>query len=128
MERWARVKARLQPPNVESAIRVNAVSGAERQLPRHQCRHRLANIGRSPPAPDQTDAVVDAAVRMVAKSASSLALVPIEDVLGLTEQPNVPGTIDEHPNWRRRLDAPASTILDMPAAGPRLQALRERGR
>ena len=89
---------------------------------------RVGIVKGSPPAPDQTDAVVDAAVRMVAKSASSLALVPIEDVLGLTEQPNVPGTIDEHPNWRRRLDAPASTILDMPAAGPRLQALRERGR
>jgi 4-alpha-glucanotransferase len=57
-----------------------------------------------------------------------LALVPIEDVLGLTEQPNLPGTIDEHPNWRRRLGAPASTILDAPAAQPRLEALRERGR
>jgi 4-alpha-glucanotransferase len=57
-----------------------------------------------------------------------LALVPIEDVLGLTEQPNLPGTIDEHPNWRRRLGAPASTILDALAAQPRLEALRERGR
>jgi 4-alpha-glucanotransferase len=71
---------------------------------------------------------VDAAVRFVAKSASSLALIPIEDVLGLTEQPNLPGTIDEHPNWRRRLDAPASNVLDTPAARPRLEALRERGR
>jgi 4-alpha-glucanotransferase len=81
-----------------------------------------------PPAPDEPGAAVDAAVRFVAKSASRLALVPIEDVLGLTEQPNLPGTIDEHPNWRRRLGAPASTILDAPAAQPRLEALRERGR
>jgi 4-alpha-glucanotransferase len=28
-------------------------------------------------------------------------------VLGLTDQPNLPGTVDEHPNWRRRLNAPA---------------------
>jgi 4-alpha-glucanotransferase len=82
----------------------------------------------SPPAPDEAGAAVDAAVRFVAKSASSLALIPIEDVLGLTEQPNLPGTIDEHPNWRRRLDAQASSILDAPAARPRLDALRERGR
>jgi len=82
----------------------------------------------NPPAPNQPDAAVDAAVRFVAKSASSLALIPIEDVLGLAEQPNLPGTIDEHPNWRRRLGAPASTILDAPAARPRLEALRERGR
>jgi len=30
-------------------------------------------------------------------------LVPLEDALGLHEQVNIPGTIDEHPNWRRRL-------------------------
>ena len=30
-------------------------------------------------------------------------MVPIEDVLALDEQPNLPGTINEHPNWRRRL-------------------------
>ena len=70
----------------------------------------------------------DAAVRFVAKSASRLALVPIEDVLGLSEQPNLPGTVDEHPNWRRRLDTPAAEVLDAPAAGPRLTALRERRR
>jgi 4-alpha-glucanotransferase len=81
-----------------------------------------------PPAPDEPGPAVDAAVRFVAKSASRLALVPIEDVLGLTDQPNIPGTIDEHPNWRRRLDAPASIILDAPAAGPRLEALRGRRR
>jgi 4-alpha-glucanotransferase len=89
---------------------------------------RAAVANRNPPTPDQPDAAVDSAVRFVAKSAARLALIPIEDVLGLTEQPNVPGTIDEHPNWRRRLDAPASTVLDTPAARPRLEALRGRSR
>jgi 4-alpha-glucanotransferase len=90
---------------------------------------KRANVATgTQPAPDEPDAAVDAAVRFVAKSASPLALIPIEDVLGLTEQPNLPGTIDEHPNWRRRLDAPASTVLCTPAARPRLEALRERGR
>jgi 4-alpha-glucanotransferase len=89
---------------------------------------RAAVAKGNPPAPDQPDVAVDAAVRFVAQSASRLALVPIEDVLGLTEQPNLPGTIDEHPNWRRRLDAPASIVLDLPAAQPRLEALGERGR
>jgi 4-alpha-glucanotransferase len=23
--------------------------------------------------------------------------------LGVIDQPNIPGTVDEHPNWRRRL-------------------------
>ncbi|WNC72305.1 4-alpha-glucanotransferase [Thalassotalea psychrophila] len=39
----------------------------------------------------------------LAKAPSRILLVPLEDALGLTEQVNIPGTIDEHPNWRRRL-------------------------
>ena len=39
----------------------------------------------------------------LAKSPSRLLAVGIEDLLGLEEQPNIPGTIDEHPNWRRKL-------------------------
>ncbi|WOH36328.1 4-alpha-glucanotransferase [Thalassotalea fonticola] len=39
----------------------------------------------------------------LAKAPSRILLVPLEDALGLKEQVNIPGTIDEHPNWRRRL-------------------------
>jgi 4-alpha-glucanotransferase len=41
----------------------------------------------------------------------------------LREQPNIPGTIDEHPNWRRRLPAPAATLLDAPLVADRLAVL-----
>ena len=41
--------------------------------------------------------------RFLAKTPSRLLVVTTEDVLGLVEQVNVPGTIHEHPNWRRRL-------------------------
>ena len=78
------------------------------------------------PEPDNPASAVDAAVRFVAKAAAPLALIPLEDVLGLTDQPNLPGTVDQHPNWRRRLNAPASTLLDAPEVQPRLRALRER--
>ena len=30
-------------------------------------------------------------------------LVQLEDVVGESEQANLPGTTDAHPNWRRRL-------------------------
>ncbi|PWT88367.1 MAG: 4-alpha-glucanotransferase [Proteobacteria bacterium] len=42
-------------------------------------------------------------VRYLAATPSRLVVVSMEDVLGVTEQVNVPGTVDEHPNWRRRL-------------------------
>ena len=55
----------------------------------------------------------------------SLALIPIEDALGLPDQPNLPGTIDEHPNWRRRYDVPAESMLDAPQVQERIRGLRE---
>ena len=38
----------------------------------------------------------------LAATPTRLVSVAIEDVLGVQEQVNVPGTVTEHPNWRRR--------------------------
>ncbi len=70
--------------------------------------------------------VADAAVKFIAKTPSRLALVTLEDVLALEEQPNLPGTIDEHPNWRRRYVGEAGALLDAADARFRLQALTRR--
>lgn len=65
------------------------------------------------PSPDDAAPVVDAAIAHIAATPSALALVTLEDMLGLEEQPNLPGTVDVHPNWRRRLAAPiAQNIAD----------------
>src|ERR1700722_16839508 len=42
-------------------------------------------------------------VRFLAASPAKLLSVALEDALGEREQINVPGTIDTHPNWRRKL-------------------------
>jgi 4-alpha-glucanotransferase len=80
----------------------------------------------SPPRVDQSAPAVDTAVAYLAKTSSPLALLPIEDVMGLVEQPNLPGTTDEHPNWRRRLDLPASELLQQPSASRRVELLGRR--
>ena len=54
-----------------------------------------------------------------AASPAPLALLPVEDALGLEEQPNLPGTVDEHPNWRRRLP---TAVDDTPTLAARLRA------
>ena len=41
--------------------------------------------------------------RFLARAPSRLLVIAAEDVFGVIDQPNVPGTIDEHPNWRRKL-------------------------
>jgi 4-alpha-glucanotransferase len=52
------------------------------------------------------------ALRYAARANACLALLPVEDALALREQPNLPGTVDTHPNWRQRLPQPlpASTL------------------
>jgi 4-alpha-glucanotransferase len=44
-----------------------------------------------------------AVMRYLAAAPSRLLVVSMEDALGAREQVNLPGTVDEHPNWRRRL-------------------------
>ncbi len=47
--------------------------------------------------------LMEAVHRYLATTAGRIVMVQIEDALGEIEQPNLPGTIDQHPNWRRRL-------------------------
>ena len=79
--------------------------------------------GGMPPA-DQPAHAVDAALGYVAQARSPLMLAPLEDLLGLVEQPNLPGTIDEHPNWRRRLEPPARELFEAPAVRARVDLIR----
>lgn len=81
--------------------------------------------GAAPPA-EQPEAVVTAALRFVGATPAPLVVVPLEDALALPEQPNLPGTTDEHPNWRRRLPGDdAGTLLAQPEVAARLAALQE---
>jgi 4-alpha-glucanotransferase len=65
-----------------------------------------------------TGAATEDWLQFVSGSPSPLALLPLEDALGLREQPNLPGTTDGHPNWRRRLPEP----LPEDTLGVRLRA------
>lgn len=78
------------------------------------------------PAPDHPEPVVTAALAHVARSPALLAMAPMEDLLAEAEQPNLPGTTYEHPNWRRRFAAPLEMLLDDPQASARIDALASR--
>jgi 4-alpha-glucanotransferase len=83
-----------------------------------------AGVASGPPPPvEPPKPAVDAAVAFIAASACPLAIVPIEDLVGLEEQPNRPGTIAEHPNWRRRLPAAADELLETPDVAARIAVL-----
>lgn len=71
----------------------------------------------------ETDQVLDASVRFLGHTRAPLVLLPLEDALGIEEQANLPGTIDTHPNWRRRLTQQSQALLDDPDAARRLEIL-----
>jgi len=59
-----------------------------------------------------------AVVGFLARTKSRLLAISLEDLLGLIDQPNIPGTVNEHPNWRRRLPLTIDGIaaaIDIPA-------------
>ncbi len=53
-------------------------------------------------ANDMPDEVLIAVHRFLSSTPCRLLAVQLDDALGLTEQANLPGTVDEHPNWRRK--------------------------
>ena len=78
--------------------------------------------GKDSSAPPKEPPMVEV-IRFVGASTAPLALLPMEDALALPEQPNLPGTIDEHPNWRRRLPGNTDGMLERPDVAERLAAL-----
>jgi 4-alpha-glucanotransferase len=67
-----------------------------------------------------------AMLAFLSRTRSRLLAISLEDLLGVADQPNVPGTVDEHPNWRRKLPVALEAIADSidvvalkDAAGPR---------
>src|SRR5258705_5868850 len=61
---------------------------------------------------------LNAVVNFLARTKSRLLAISLEDLLGLIDQPNIPGTVNEHPNWRQRLPLAIDEIasaIDVPA-------------
>ncbi len=74
---------------------------------------------------DGLTAVLVAAYRYLARSASRLVLLQLEDGVGSYDQVNVPGTVDEEPNWQRKLAVPLETLAEYPIFAAIVRALRD---
>ncbi len=94
----------------------------------------LQEEGLLPPGrdPDHVDAApVDGALiaavhGYLARSPAKILLVQVDDLMAEAEQINVPGTIDERPNWRRKLSGPATDLPGLPATRALLPLLAGR--
>ncbi|ETX28787.1 4-alpha-glucanotransferase [Roseivivax isoporae] len=65
---------------------------------------------------------------MLARAGSRLVAVQVENVLDMAEQPNLPGTVYEYPNWRRRLTEGVDALPDDPRLARTAEIMRANGR
>ena len=98
-----------------------AEQAAARDVERRNLLGDLAAAGlvtedaaRHAPFDTAPDAVVVAAHRHLARAPSRLFAVRIEDLVGERQPVNLPGTVDEYPNWRRKLPVELEALVDQP--------------
>lgn len=67
-------------------------------------------------APAKMNTELSTAVqKYLAKSPSHIQLIPLEDMLEMSEQVNIPGTIDQHPNWLQKLPVTLESYMQTPS-------------
>jgi 4-alpha-glucanotransferase len=88
---------------------------------------RLSAImrGEADPPRELPQALAVALHRLVARTPSRLFVAQLEDLTATLEQVNIPGTMDEHPNWRRKIGVDLEAIAEAPLFRAVTAALRE---
>ncbi|MBD3678451.1 MAG: 4-alpha-glucanotransferase [Rhodobacteraceae bacterium] len=74
------------------------------------------------------DGSAEAMHRFLGRTAARLVTVQVEDVLDIKDQPNLPGTIDDYPNWRQRLHIGAGEFALDPRLGRVGEIMKATGR
>jgi len=64
----------------------------------------------------------------IARTKSRLMVISLEDLLGVTDQPNIPGTVNEHPNWRLKVPVAIDQIASAIDEVALMAATSERNR
>lgn len=89
---------------------------ARHDMRSHQ-RHALRGLCHLSPRA-RPDRVTEAIQQGLTQAPSRLVALQLDDAFGCVEAQNLPGTIHEHPNWRRRLPVAVSDLhLAPPLAG-----------
>lgn len=84
----------------------------------------LAGAGKARPSGYSWN-VHEAFHRLLARSSSRLVLLSLHDLLVDSRQPNLPGTVDEYPNWSLRYTASVEEISTHSVVQRLLDAVRE---
>jgi 4-alpha-glucanotransferase len=96
--------------NLYPSLEIENAITRERERDRELLLLALRDQGLSPASPASgsepfTAELANALHLFLARSPTALVAVQIEDLLGMTDPVNIPGTDREYPNWQRKLDA-----------------------
>jgi 4-alpha-glucanotransferase len=92
---------------------------ADQEAQRASLRRLLEDEGLLAPGEGSVEAIVAALYGFLARTPSMLLAATLEDAVEAHERPNVPGTIDQRPNWSLPLPVPLEDL----AADPRVRRL-----
>ena len=102
-----RQNLKLHEPAIMEAL------SAERSNDKRELLVILKSLGLLPDASEgqDFDTLRDATHIFLAQTDALLQAVQLEDLAKDIDQANLPGTVDEHPNWRRKLGVPIDRLL-----------------
>ena len=101
-----------------------------RTEPEHRLHHLRDRLVSMTGLPDETPPVevALAVYTTLARGRPRMVLASLEDALAVHERPNVPGTIDEFPNWRLALPVPLEEIEQADGVRRIADAMKAAGR
>ena len=89
-----------------------------------ELRNRLAGVAEVPPDAPVEDVIVGVH-RRLARAPSAVVGATLEDMLGVTQRPNMPGTVAERPNWSLALPLRLDEVLGDPLVNAVAASMRE---
>lgn len=123
-----RAEAGLFPSEASRAAQLAERSADRERLLRALAREGLlpAGVAERPDSAVEMSAQLAQALQVaLARTPALVQVVQLEDALGSHEQANLPATVDEHPNWKRKLPVPAEEWPALPRWLALTEALRE---
>lgn len=102
----------------QRAIGLEPNEEAERAI-----RDKLADWSGSAGDADPAEVVVNT-YRLLASAPSMILTATLDDAAVVEERPNIPGTVDERPNWSIALPAPLEDLEESPVSAAIAAALR----
>jgi 4-alpha-glucanotransferase len=106
----------------EIGVAAPGAEQADQEAQRASLRRLLEDEGLLAPGEASVGAILAALYGFLARTPSMLLAATLEDAVEAHDRPNVPGTIDQRPNWSLPLPVPLEDLADDPRVG-RLAAI-----